>query len=110
MAQLFSLGVIARMKTFAIIFVISYVGMVLLLMALNFALPDYVGEHPSPSDTFLMHITDAVVMVLAVFSWGFSSLTKIFLLGFPASATTLALLCVIFRRLLSRQKVVDYDA
>ena len=79
-------------------------------MALNFVLPDFVGDHPAPVASFLIHVTDAVVMILAVFSWGASSASQMFLLGFPASATIFALLCIIFQRVLCRRKVTNYDA
>jgi hypothetical protein len=95
-------------KTFFAIFVTSYFGMILLLLVLNFALPDYADIPPSPSASFLNHVMDAGMVVLGVLSWGASSSSQMFLLGFPASATILAVFGIVFRRLLSRRRVAIY--
>jgi hypothetical protein len=106
-AQLWIVRRHVRVKTFFTIFVTSYFGMVLLLLVLNFALPDFVGDHPSPFAGFLIHVTDVVVVILGVLSWGASSPITGLLLGFPASAAILAVSGIVFQRLLRRRRVTN---
>jgi type II secretory pathway component PulF len=81
-----------QMKKFLIVFAINYICFVILLMALNFVLPDF-------NDGFSVHITDVAAMTLTILSWGNLSSIGIFMVGFPASAAILAILYLVLQRL-----------
>jgi uncharacterized membrane protein YhdT len=73
-------------------------------------LPDFLGEHPTKVELFLGHLTDLVVMVLGVLSWGDSTARGMFPFGFPMSALLLTLFFIVIHWFWTRRRMVSPNA